>query len=419
MRARTVLPLLTLVACLPRPPVWDSGAAGGVLELEPGTSVDFGELPLGCERSVEVYATNVGTAGLEIRGIDLGDAYDQLVWQATDEDYPWEIAPSDRQLLGRLVLQGGAEIGQGVIGTLTIRSDDAQDPEIEVGVEGSVVGTMVSELFSAGFRDMDILLTLDRSGSMADEMSYLTAAIPDLVDALNSTGISFRLLGASEIDGCFSSTAAWIDNSFSGSAAQGLFEVMVSGQPAADVASQGLLRAENALSEEAQGAGGCNEGFLRQDAMLHVVGMSDQADTSPGDPTDYAQAQIDRKKFPNEAVYHGIGAELDCGEAQAYEGFLEAASLTQGHWVSFCDGDWWDGLQGLLYGMINRADRTTFVLDQDPITASIAVGVGGESLSTSEWSFDEEIGAVVLSRDVTPAAGTDVRIEFYPQPVCE
>jgi hypothetical protein len=425
MRFAPLLAGLVLTACLPRPPAFEpdsdsgSGSASGVLELEPGTTVDFGEIALGCSVRIELYAINSGQADLLITDVELVGADASLSWGTGDgAPFPWTLVPDERRMLGKLELASEIAIDESSLGTLLVQSSDPGG-EVAVDVRGQVTGEQVTDGFTAGHWPMDIIFTVDRSGSTMDEIMALENELADFVANLSGAGIDFRILGVTEIDGCQSTGTAWIDSGYSGSAAAGLFSDMISVQPSSSVATQGLLRAQNALSDEGTGTGGCNEGFLRDDAMLHIIGLSDAADTSPGDCNLYVDAQTDRKKKPYEAVYHGIGAEVACGDALPYEGFLTAASTTEGNWVSFCDGDWWDDIPGLATNLINRADRITYPLSRQPLSATISVDVDGNTLEEGDWTFVEESNWVMLAPSVTPARGAPVKIRYFPQPDCE
>lgn len=421
MRTRLVLFCLALCACLPRPPEYsaETGLAG-TLELEPSGPVDFDQMAVGCERSEDVYAINQGDKTLAIEQVELDVVAAGLAWAAGDSSpLPWRLQPSERKLLGELLyapmgLPPGDELG-----TLRVWSSDPAMEKTVLDVQGSVGGGRERDSFVAGAHPVDIVITVERSGSTMDEVSAVSAKLGSFVEALAAAGVSYRILAVTEIDGCHSAGEAWIDNQHSAQEAVVLFEAMVANTPSAELATQGLLRAENALSAQAQGAGGCNEGFRRDEAMLHIIGISDAPDTSPSAPKDYVQTQKAAMKWPFEVVYHGIGAEVDCGDARAYDGFLDAASMTRGHWISLCDGVWWSQVEGLATGLLERADRSAYPLTRPPISATISVEVDSEVLAEGDWIYNEEANAVLLEDEVVPGTGISVDIGYYPEPVCD
>ncbi|HEY8379015.1 MAG TPA: hypothetical protein VIK91_21130 [Nannocystis sp.] len=93
-----------------------------------------------------------------------------------------------------------------------------------------------------------------------------------------------------------------------------------------------------ALSPELRGPGGCNDGFLRDDALLVIVflGRQDEPGDSPGDPAEWAQAILAAKHDdPKSVVILDIGSlscipEKDriCELAQTYFPYHHIASWT-------------------------------------------------------------------------------------------
>ena len=74
-----------------------------------------------------------------------------------------------------------------------------------------------------------------------------------------------------------------------------------------------------AMQEDINGPGGCNEGFLREDALLMVTFIAANPDapglpaSSKGTPTEWAQAVLDAKHGDkNSVVMFNIGG-CDCG----------------------------------------------------------------------------------------------------------
>lgn len=422
MRAPLFVLMAALSACLPRPPALDTQQEGtGALSLDPGVAIDLGPVEIGCEGRVKVYATNTGGAPLALERIELVDGHEGVAWVPADElELPSKVEPSEEVALGHVSFAPQAELAdQDGLGTLSIWSDDPDAEVVDLEVLASVPTQRQSDTHHAGHRAMDIVFTVDRSGSTMDDVMVLEDRIGEFVEALDSSGISFRILGVTQLTGCQDTGVNWIDESYSAVAAEGVFSDMVSSQPSSSEATQGLKRAENALSAVNLGSGGCNEAFLRDKAMLHIVGLSDDADSSQGEPGDYVDRQVERKIFPYEAVYHGIGAEVACGDAQAYSGFLEAATATQGHWVSFCDGDWSQQIVGLAYGMMNRADRSTYLLLGDPLESSITVEVDERLLGEDDWRYDGAANAVILGDGQLPSLGVTVKVGYYPEPDCD
>ncbi len=423
MHHRSALLILGLSACLPRPPAFDTDGApsgdGPQISVSPDSEADMGELVVGCGSEVEVWVRNVGGSELEVFEVDLVADNPDLSWGLeADSPLPWFIEPDEHRLLGTLSFLPLTEFASNNLGTLKVTSDDPDNATVSLPVLGSVISNRMSDSWSAGVYPMDLVFTIDRSGSTMDEVSYLSQAIPAITESLDSHGVHFRMLATTQIDGCHPGSEIWIDNDHSSSIAQALFDEMVDVAASAKTATQGLLRAENALGAEAQTSGGCNDGFRRDDAMLHIFGVSDEADGSPGDSHDYLLTQQEDIKPPYEVVYNAIGASQNCGDAETYHGFLELSDTTQGQFVSVCDGDWWDGLDSLGAALAQRADRATYILSEVPLTETITVEVNFEALDGG-WVYSEALNAVVLDDKTVPDHGTAIKVGYFPEPVCE
>jgi hypothetical protein len=70
-----------------------------------------------------------------------------------------------------------------------------------------------------------------------------------------------------------------------------------------DVLEQPMTAMLSAVTPALNGAGGCNEGFLRDDAILVVTFITDEDDTrSPGDPTEWHTRLVEAKGGDESAV---------------------------------------------------------------------------------------------------------------------
>jgi len=268
---------------------------------------------------------------------------------------------------------------------------------------------------------MDVLFTVDHSSSTPDERSALERGFSGFAQALYAWGIDYRIMAVTMLDGCVVTSDLWIDDSYAESAAQGLIEAMIAQEPTGGDAesSQGLLRAKNAFSDSAQDAGGCNEGFRRQEAMLHIIGLSDEADDSPGGFQQYIDALALATDWPTETVFHGIGVPDGGSCGGDYTGFIEAAEQTGGSWVSVCDASWETQLDVLGQDLVARADRTSYQLEAQPDETSLQVHVASQLLSSGLWTYDAGTNAVTIGTSAEPELGASVSIDYSVEPDCE
>jgi len=96
------------------------------------------------------------------------------------------------------------------------------------------------------------------------------------------------------------------------------------------------LSVMGAVSPELLGPGGCNEGFLRDDALLVVTfATATVDDDSPGSPPEWAQAVIDAKHGDPDAIMaFGIGYPKIGGKCQEGDTVCEmVAAFPRSHWI--------------------------------------------------------------------------------------
>lgn len=222
---------------------------------------------------------------------------------------------------------------------------------------------------TAGCKKADFLFVIDNSGSMADEQANLIASFPGFISTITDTlaAKDYHIMAVSTDDGaktglnssCIngdcSCTPAPVccENACGGSGVtcngfqcdnlplsqcdyeygtgktfdadgkhcmlEGDRRYMLASQPdlaqafecIANVGTYGsgderpMLAALSALSPEQNGPGGCDEGFLRDDAILVLTFITDEEDDgngSPGAPADWYNAVVAAKNGDEKAV---------------------------------------------------------------------------------------------------------------------
>ena len=288
-------------------------------------------------------------------------------------------------------------------GTDTSTTDGIADIDTDGGVKLDMnVQADLPPGEESGCEKIDFLFVIDSSGSMADNQANLIASFPGLVTAMTENvaaddwhvmvvdtdgqwggtdcanacmtlgfcpdepafpcdapppGFCDISLGAGEV-GPMGEAASNVDCQLAGgaryiqkaepdllSAFSCVAKVGVDGSDA-ERPMDALLRA---LDPELEGEGGCNEGFVRDDAILVVTLITDEPDIhSLGDPADWADAVIAAKGGNPDAVVvlgllpDGELAQPLCGVeavlAPRLTAFLEL--FTASSWASVCEPDY-------------------------------------------------------------------------------
>jgi hypothetical protein len=222
---------------------------------------------------------------------------------------------------------GGPGDGAGTDADPTAPGSDSADPIFDVG-NGDTDGPPIVR----GCDKVDLLFVIDNSHSMVDEQDNLIAAVPGFVAAIESledvesfhVGIvstdayarqpeACRALGAliTQTGGENSSSAVcgpWSSGRFmteEDDFTDG-FRCAARIGTAGDGDERPIEAVLTAVSPEMGAPGACNEGFVRDDALLVVVLITDEEDDhemlgpfdiagSPGDPPQWFQALVERK----------------------------------------------------------------------------------------------------------------------------
>jgi hypothetical protein len=178
--------------------------------------------------------------------------------------------------------------------------DDGPKLDISGAADGTAGG---DELGSEGCKKVDFLFVIDSSPSMEDEQDNLLTSFPGFLDAISSSleidDFHLMVIDASEIDGggCDGTLGAGLRESAAGQDCMLSGDLRYATQDQPDLAAtfscmgaRGFDGDPNERTMDSLTAaigpllapGGCNEGFLRDDAVLVVTIITDEED-SPGD----------------------------------------------------------------------------------------------------------------------------------------
>ncbi len=184
--------------------------------------------------------------------------------------------------------------------------------------------------------------------------------------------------------------------------------------------------AVQALSSEMTREGAHNAGFLRGDATLHIVTISNARDQGPHELVLY-QLFFHRLKGKGRFFYHGIIPVFSPGKC-SYDGGTASAedprvktmiADTGGYLGDICTSDWTATLRELYRAIFKSRD--TFELSSPPdLGNNIVVKIDGVEFSQWQdgepiWRFDSSrgnYGAVVFEGTRVPLPGAIVEIDY-------
>lgn len=296
---------------------------------------------------------------------------------------------------------------------------EGQAEPVVVGLGGSgTLAEQATEAFGGRVLPVDVLFVIDDSPSMVEEQAALVAGARELVGRLARERVDFRLAvtttdptrrGALLEQG----GQRWIDGTTADPVAAF----------AALVASVGTLGAgtETGLDAALWALDGAvNGGFVRADARLAVVLVSDEEDASPRAPIHYAERLAALKPRQPElsatlsAVVVLASDRPGCAGAGATVGrrYTEAAALSGGSLASLCAADWTTSLAPITAQLAGQ--RAYYPLAGKPDPASLEVRVAGAPVAAG-WSWNATTRAVRFEAGAAPAPGAAVEIRYRPQ----
>jgi len=293
----------------------------------------------------------------------------------------------------------------------------------------------------------DILWVIDTSCSMRDEQEAVATNFPAFIEFFVERDIPFRMGVTSTnidepdtvgLDGQLVGSPAWIDDATE-DVEQAFVDRALLGIDERHGDERGLHASYMALGERLEDV---NTGFLRPDASLVVLVVSDEPDYSTlGAPdaedwmdwSGYA-TWLDALKGPEpedaqrshlsaivgvsedglevpDGCLHGdaVGSgSLEEGALRG-DGYIEAALATGGSVQSICSGDWTVTLYRL--GLTSAGLRDRFELSEIPMLGSIGVRVEGNEVSS--WTYEESLNAIVFGLAAIPEGGEAVSVTYH------
>jgi hypothetical protein len=275
---------------------------------------------------------------------------------------------------------------------------------------------------------VDILWVIDDSGSMKNQRSTLVANFDRFLQELLALKVNFQI-GVTSTNandkGQLRGTTKIIKNTTPDPRA--VFQTNTTFPDSRTRWEQGLRMAQFAVNSPNIDPGQPNDGFLRPNAALAIISVSDEDDSSFGDPAYYARAFRSAKGKGNENLvsFSTIGGITPngCfppGEQIYFGGLAEpafrysaVASKTGGVVGSICDSSFENTLIQIAAAL--NTLRRVFPLTIAPNPDSITVFVNGVVIPrdvVNGWQFRTETQSIVFLGNYVPPPGAEVRIEY-------
>ncbi|MCP4804750.1 MAG: hypothetical protein GY913_30300 [Proteobacteria bacterium] len=293
----------------------------------------------------------------------------------------------------------------GTTATLTIGSETSTASVVLAG-SGTAVWHTDSWTQTAAARD--ILVAMGGSSGMIHRSPGAFSELELLLATVLEAGTDVRLSMVTEDDGCIPEPV-YID-----AATTNPDEVLASfcgeldGDRCTGTGSdqeRGFTLLESALMAP------CNGDWLREDADLALVSISDEGEHSVNPYTYYVALFQSLKDEPEYVRLHAVGGDYPtgCSDIAGYVRMYEATIATGGTFHSMCE-EWGETLGAELADV---SPRTLVALSHEPVPDSVSVIVDGTA--STDWSRQDDW---TIELDTPPDPGVEVLVTYRELPEC-
>jgi len=280
-------------------------------------------------------------------------------------------------------------------------------------------------------QEVDILLVVDNSCSMQPYQQKLSTNFSEFITFFDDANILWHI-GVTTTD-IQADSAGQLANAFitwEDDDAQGRFEDAVNVGIGGYYHEAGLHAGWMALENPN------NAAFLRPDASLSLIFVSDEEDASPWPVHEYTNRFFDLKGGTSRDVVNAsslVVTDLSTCENQSRSGdrYMEIARQTNGVLGNICDDSFADTVTELSLNASRLMD--TFELSGMPDPATIEVSVEDTLLNCADGDFiydmipndeGEEVPAIVFDIESLPQPSEQIAIRYYdgdgnPETFCE
>ena len=454
-------------------------------------SVDFGLVTVGCKSKVEkvsvfntgitpVYVTKVefqgcglemskvGWPGIPKKGLEVTQAQPitfgvQYGPQNVGKDACQLVVTSGNE--GRCIDASGVDTGTGDC-KVTADCTGAQDVlcagqtfSVPLKGEGTLLDEYTDEFEQGAGKKVDVLFVVDNSGSMGNEQSNLASNFSQFIQLATLWQNDYHLGVVTtdmknggdkgklrELNGTRVITPKTQDPT-------GTFKSIVKVGTGGSANEQGLAAAKAALTlpnvfdsgksckvdtdcadgkcvkgpDGSLGCGGHNRGFLRKQAGLELVFVSDEEDSSPSDLAYYVNFLYSIKGAANKGLFHAhaivglssSGAGSGSGGCNAAKGsrYLTVAKDTGGKTASICDKSFSQSLKTIGEVAFGLSHQFFLTMTAEPSTLKVWVSGKVCSGGAKTWSYEPTSNSVIFVSDTAggtcmPKKGDKVKIYY-------
>lgn len=277
---------------------------------------------------------------------------------------------------------------------------------------------------------VDIVFIVDNSTSMGQHQDSLSAQVPALVTALQNLKMDWHVVSISTSMGLNGDGGHFLGSPMiltpqSANLTTALQQKILLGEGGSNN-ERGLYSMETVLSASyLQGEG---QGFLRDDALLAVIALSDENDKSGNSAAYYGNLLDKLKPVGSDGrkswIFNFIGVLENSSACRTFNDYSEIGSiqmaladLSGGNKESICSSNLSSAVTNIKSRIVQIL--TDFYLKQQPVLNTLKVAVNGQLMAqdaNNGWTYVEENGKYIIRFHGTgiPPADADIRVDFTP-----
>lgn len=319
---------------------------------------------------------------------------------------------------------------------LVVASNDPDEPKAKADAIGhGSEYAMNEEIFKQpDVQAVDVLWVVDNSGSMSSVVETLGEKFESFIESFAALGIDYQIgVTSTDMDdpshqGRLLGTDTIISPADADPVATFVQTTDLGFNGSAD--EKGLDAAYAALTEPLLST--TSDGLIRDDAMLAVVVISDEDDSSSIGHSSFSSWLNSYKGDPAHTSFSGVIGDPDnwpigCTSsgfppvtATAGIQYEKAINATGGIWESICDDDFNSVLSYLAYGASGLL--YDFPLSKTPSSVfDIVVTVDGvvqDMGALKDWIYNPTINAVHFNKNSIPGPNTTVNVTYPVEADC-
>ena len=417
----------------PAPEVEDTGTpppdpADPDISVSP-ESIDFGGLAKDCPAEpVPVTISNEGGATLTVSSIELSGT-GSSAFSSEAPAVPLSLEPGE-SITFDVGFTPAAWVEYAI--ELQVKSDDPDEGKVKVPTLGHGAEDLTYEegFTQDYYASVDVLWVVDNSGSMDEELQKVRDNFAHFITEFTALGLDYHLAVVTTDMDNPTQSGRIVGTVLSGDdpdvETKFLEYVDVGSMGSGDERGRDAVKAalsDPVLSDE-------NADFLREDAALAVVVVSDEDDSSHTSVASFVSFYSALKADPAMVTFNAIvgdpttstdwigGCQQWVGaaflSATAGTGYVDVADATGGIWESICTSDYDEALQHL--SLTSAGMTVEFPLTYEPSDLSeVGVTVNGSSVgndATNGWTYDSAGNTVIFHGSAIPGPDEAVVISY-------